>query len=434
MALTTLIEGMTVAQHVIALNNNMTFIAKHGQPVVYFAEMPQWEILSAHKINGLGDFSSLIGGTEYLNALNAAFTTLNATDTITVVGATDVKTVGATGDGSTDDAAAINAAVATGNILIQDGVFIIGASIKIPSNRTVYLYNCKVKSKNATYDNIFRNADIDNGNVNVNIIGLGSAELDGNTANCDDNYANYGNNVKGAVPPYLNSAYRYCSIFLCKVDTFDVSNLFLSDMPHWYIHFQKSINGVSHDLYHKRYRLSANQGYFTLCYGCHDIDIYNIAGDSRDDYFTIGVSNYSSFSYFGYAGWDNEDVHDINVWNWDMINSQADSFGSMFTGVIGDGGKIYNIDIKDVIIRQGGTVFYSSFSNYIDTACAKTDFYNITMDNIQINSAGVDRSAIFYFGSSMMNTAFTNIKYPLTLLRDYKYNSDTADQSDNVKI
>lgn len=434
MPLTTLTNGMTAAQMITALNNNMTFLNKKGLPVNFYDAMYQWEIASAFKINGFPDIDNYLGGANFLSHVNSRFAALNSAATTTVAGATDVKTVGATGDGSTDDAAAINAALVTGNILIQDGTFIVGSAISIPSNRTVYIYNAKIKRKNATYDNIFINTNINTSDTNIKIIGLGNAEICGNCQYCDDNYATYGPiNVYGTCPPYRANVYKYIDIFLCNVDDFEVSNLMLTDMPHWFLAFQNCSNGTVHDLYHKRYRTSANQGYISIGYNSNNIDCYNIAGECRDDYFCFGAANYPGLYNTNFVGWQAGNVHDCNVYNVHIVDPTNfnDCFGSLNTIIAGDGMKVYNIDTRNAKVDNGGTLFYSSFSNYVDTPCAKTDFYNITMDNCELGAIGGNREAAYYFGSNMMNVAFTNMKTPLTSMR-HKWTY--GDQTDNVKI
>ena len=122
--------------------------------------------------------------------------------------AIDVRTYGAIPDGVTDSAASINSALLVGNVIIQNGKFLLSESIKIPSNRTVYIRNAKIKLADTIYDNFLRNSDFVNGNTSVNVIGIGNAVFDGNSVNNLDGYATYGPTGY----PHSEFGYRYFGI------------------------------------------------------------------------------------------------------------------------------------------------------------------------------------------------------------------------------
>jgi polygalacturonase len=421
--MTPITEGMTPAQFNTAMNNNIASVGFTGQVVSFTTSMLGHELKTAFTLNNIG-ILNFGKHSSFITDLNNTLSSISIADKI-IAGAADVKTFGAVGDGSHDDAADINTAVAAGNIIIQNGTFKISASIKIPSNRTVYLFNCKLKMANSSFDNFFRNSDMDGGNSNIYIIGLGGAELDGNCTNNSDGYATYGINPPAG--PITGTAYRYIGIIFCNVDGFEIRNLYLSFIPHWSFYLQKTRNGSVHDIFIEKDTEIVNQDGIDLGHGCHDVDIYNMAIECADDFSAIAVANYSGFAYTGFVGWNVGDCYNISYYDIDIYDMKA---GAILAPLIGDGGKIYNVSIENVRIRKGGSIFYGSYLGYNDVACVKTDFHDITIDNVRFDTIQT-RTNVFYFGQSMMDFAATNIvnNTGATL-----YTLTAGDQSDNVKI
>lgn len=312
--------------------------------------------------------------------------------------ATDIRNFGAVADGVTDCSAAINSAVIAGDILIYNGTFLLTQSIKIPSNRTVYIANAKLKMADNSLDNIFRNSDFTNGNSNINIIGQGAALLDGNAANNSDEYATYG--IEGTY------GYKYVGLMFCNVDTFEISGVNILNQAHYSIALQKATNGVLHDIYLNQYAAVTNQDGISIIYGCHDLELYNIKGHSRDDFFNfhIGKGNSNlqvrdiSNPYIG-------DVHDIDIHDIEVFSAQQ---GGLYAAIVGDGNKEYNISFSDIICHSVGSLFYASYgSGYYDSPPAKTDWYNITMDTILLTEN--IRAGVFNFGENMKDITITNL-------------------------
>lgn len=280
----------------------------------------------------------------------------------------DVRTYGAVPDGTTDSAASINSAVAVGDIIIKNGEFLISESIKIPSNRTVYIKNARIKLADTAYDNIFSNSDFVNGNTNINIIGLGNAVLDGNSANNDDDYSTYG---KGS----SEFSYKYNLITWCGVDTFEIEGLTITDHSHWTITIQRCTNGSLHDIYLSHQFETVNQDGIDLVTGCNNITIYNIKGSVADDFFAINLLPFADFSV-AIDGHIIGDCHDIECYNFDIYNA---ALGSMLAVVPYEGNKIYNINSHDHICRNAGTIMYT----YVyGTTPDKTHCKDITIDAV----------------------------------------------------
>jgi hypothetical protein len=430
--MTPITAGMTPAQFNTAMNANIASVGFTGRAVDFTTLMLGHEIKTAFALDSLGTLN-FGRDANFISNLNNTFNNISLADKV-IAGAVDVKTFGATGDGNTDDEADINIAVTAGNIIIQNGTFKISASIKIPSNRTIYLFNCKIVMADASYDNFFRNSDMIGGNSNIYIVGLGNVELNGNIAGNNDNYATYGpKNPLGG--PYGGTIYRYNAMIFCNVDGFEVSGLHLYDIPHWGFYIQRSRNGKYHDIYHNCNTIIENQDCVDCCHGTHDIEIYNIAANVvKDDFSAIAVSDFSDMGYTGIPNWNVGDVYNIYYHDIDIYDMRL---GSPAAYLAGDGGKIYNIRYENIRIRNGGTIFFSSYGSSIyNVAPVKTDIKDITMNNIRFDTmqtgGGVPRNYVFYFGLDMMNFAATNITnntgkpiYTIT---------DGADVSDNVKI
>lgn len=96
----------------------------------------------------------------------------------------NVKWFGAKGDGLTDDAASIQAAINTSNLLttggvikFPSGVHIVGATLLLKSNVKLWMYEAVLKLKNSANIDLI---SIPNGAIDVGIYG---GEIDGNKAN-----------------------------------------------------------------------------------------------------------------------------------------------------------------------------------------------------------------------------------------------------------
>jgi hypothetical protein len=377
--MTLITAGMTPTQFNAAMNINLAALAIIGAPVPSTDIFKGHEIKLAFKLNNLGTLDYGQSGQSYINFINNSFGGVSFADKV-IAGATDVKTYGATGDGLTDDAADINTAVAAGNIIIQNGTFLLSASIKIPSNRTVYLFNCKIKMAAASYDNFFRNSDMIGGNVNIRIIGLGNAELDGNAVNNNDGYVTYGpfnTNVAGGA-----NIYRYIGIILCNVDTFEISGLHVHDWMHWFYYLQNASHGSIHDLYlnYTFYTTPSNQDFGPICHGSHDVEIYNCSCRTGDDFICLAVANYTDLAFNGFVGYNVGDVYDIYMHDCNVHTFYA----HMLALIAGDGGKIYNVRYEDVNVFYANMPFGSCYSTYRDVSPVSSDTQNIVVKNVKI--------------------------------------------------
>lgn len=288
----------------------------------------------------------------------------------------DIRTFGAIPDGTTDCTAAIQNAINAGNIEIQNGIFLISSSIKIPSNRTITGKNAVLKLADESYDNFFRNSDFVNGNSNIIIKGLGNFCLDGNSANNDDDYAAYGPILPWPPP---DTIYRYMGIVMCNVDTFGISGLDIVDYSHWFIFLQKATNGIVKDIYFNYFTETANQDGIDILAGCNNISISNIRGFTGDDLFALSVGNKSGV-FVDVDDWDVGDIHDILI---DNVNLYSSLYHAFIT-LAGDGNKIYNITASNFKVYACSFFCYFGLTGYYTTPPAKTDVYGFTFDNVTL--------------------------------------------------
>jgi hypothetical protein len=286
---------------------------------------------------------------------------------------------------------------------------------------------------NATYDNIFRNTDLINGNTNIKIIGLGSVKLNGNCRNNDDDYATYGpidNNIPGN--PLV---YQYNTIFFFKVTNYEISGLYIFEYEHWCILMQKTNNGKIHDIFltYNWYQ-TVNQDGIGLRFDSYDIEIYNIIAITDDDCFSAFTShNMNLLGVTDVAGWNTGSIHDIYYHDINIIHS---AYGSLFAFWAGDGERVYNIRYENALLRRGGSILYGSYAVPLNVALVppvKTDIHDFNFKHIRfIESNGVSRNASFYFGQDMMDFEATGIindtGKPMNAI------TDGADVTDNVKV
>jgi polygalacturonase len=341
----------------------------------------------------------------------------------------DIRDYGAIPDSVTDCSSAINSALLVGDIIIQNGTFIINESIKIPSNRTVYGKNALIKCGAASYDNVFRNSDFVNGNTNVNIIGLGNFAIDMNAVNNNDPYYTvYGNGE--IYPEYKRQpeSYRYVGIQIYKVTNFQIKNIYIVNFTHHNIHIEQSSQGVISDLYFNYKYSVSNMDGIDLLWGTHHITINNISGFTSDDFFAFCCGVVADLIPSYSTGYNIGDIHDITISNVRIKNSQK---GRCPTVIVGNGNKLYNITMNNLVLIKSGALYYSNVgAGFEGTPPTADDIYNINIDNAIVGDIDYDQSC-FEFGESMKDCAFTNI---VNNSGKPIYRLINGDQSNNVKI
>lgn len=308
--------------------------------------------------------------------------------------ATDIRLFGAIPDGTTDATAAIQAAINVGDIIIQNGNFLISSSIKIPSNRTIFGKNANLKKADLSYDNFFRNSDFINGNVNIKIIGQGNFCLDGNAVNNYDDNATYGIRT--------DNTHKYFGIVMGNVDGFEISGINFIDFARWNILLHKAINGTVHDLYFNYATRTENQDGIDILHGCHDITIYNLYGHAGDDFIALFVGNKPDF----YAPVSDKYVGDI----YNITISNIKTYTTYFHPIIficGDGNKIHDIAIDYWNVKACSFFVYFGLLGYYTTPPTKDDVYNITFDHVTVLTQA-NTGAVVQVLNDCKDITFTN--------------------------
>ena len=184
------------------------------------------------------------------------------------------------------------------------GNWLVDSAIRIPSNFTLILESCHLKSADGCYSNIFVNEHHDTSlgrtvagtDRNISIIGRGGAILDGGNYN--------GLSEKTQLKDGLPPIWKNNLILFTNVDGFHVSGISCRNQRWWALNFIYCANGylgnidfcandaaidengkVYHGLKRNRYAevLVKNANGIDLRQGCHDIVIENLTGFTEDD-------------------------------------------------------------------------------------------------------------------------------------------------------
>ncbi|MEO6306243.1 MAG: hypothetical protein ABIP51_24050 [Bacteroidia bacterium] len=317
----------------------------------------------------------------------------------------DIRNYGAIPDATTNCTSAINNALAVGDVMIQNGVFQIESDIIIPSNRTIYIKNAKLILRSGYYTNMFRNADFNNGNTNIQIIGQGHASICGNSAGHVDGYATWGGET--------DNTYRYCVGVFVNVSGFEISGITFSDNVHWGVWFQgcsgyaDGRKSVIKNWVANMYNIVANQDCFDFLFGTHDIDISNCKFNTNDDPFAIASCNKSgnwirtSATPTGVRGVG--DIYNLSFTNLFMKKSQYHAF----VVLTGDGNKIHDITFNGYRALQCQYFCYFGLTGYYDVAPTVNDCYNFSLNNVTVE-AQTDTGAVVKALESCKQITFTN--------------------------
>ena len=192
------------------------------------------------------------------------------------------------------------------------GNYEINEAVRIPSNFTLILENCHLRMADGCYSNMFVNENngtevgktVDGTNKNINIIGRGTAILDGGKYNG----LSEKNHSKDGMPPI----WKNNLLLFTNVDGFKVSGVSCINQRWWALNFIYCANGYISDIdfcasdimidsngeeHHGLKRavgydiLVKNADGIDLRKGCHDIVIENITGFTQDDTIALTALN-----------------------------------------------------------------------------------------------------------------------------------------------
>lgn len=282
----------------------------------------------------------------------------------------------------------------------------IDQTILLPSDITIFLDNCTLWTPKEVCCNIFRNENygtplgktMAGEQHDINIIGLGTALLDGG----DYNEISESNSGENGLPRIYNN----CMILICNARHVKIKNLKIRHQRWWAICFAYCNKVHVSDIhFHADFAYRDEKGnrctdrtakFEYECYvknadgidlrnGCHDFVIENISGRTEDDSVALTTLQGKWFLEDYVEGKDN-DIYNvfINKIHTDCLNT------ANIRLTCADGNKVYNIDIKSVIDTSPEGAIYTSGGNIkINDSYYKRqrisqpgEMYNINIDGV----------------------------------------------------
>lgn len=213
---------------------------------------------------------------------------------------------------------------------ISGDMWLLDRAIEVPTNFTLILNNCYLKLKPGVNDNIIRTANVSDLSLaqNINVIGLGSATVDGNGINQTTD----------------ETIYQRIGVLFFNVNGFEVRGFKVKDTHGWGMSFESGCH-AGEISYIKIDQDGAviNQDGIDIRDGCYDIKIDNISGTADDDCIALTAlgNNIMQVVNDGSKGMD---IHDISISNIHMKSGYC----NIIDLICNDGRKTYNITINDV--------------------------------------------------------------------------------------
>ena len=282
----------------------------------------------------------------------------------------------------------------------------IDEAIRLPSNFTLILKDAHLRMADGVYSNMFVNEhhETDVGNTvegtdrNINIIGRGSAILDGGKYN--------GLSEKNQLQDGLPPIWKNNLILFTNVDGFKVSGISCRNQRWWALNFIYCSNGYLgnidfcandiaidgngneyHGLKRNKYEevLVKNADGIDLRQGCHDILIENITGFTEDDSIALTALNGKLEQTFSVKGLPSD------LYNVEIKNIRTAAFCSNVRLLNQGDVKLHDITIDGVYdtsddspymdkgayaVRIGDTHLYGT------RHATEDETYNITVKNV----------------------------------------------------
>lgn len=219
----------------------------------------------------------------------------------------------------------------------------IDEAIILNSNIEIVLDNCCLRQKDGCMDNVFRNFYFDKirnsyeeQQENIIIRGVGNAVIDGGNHN--------GLTEKTSLRDGRPSVRMNNMILLHNLRGFSIKNITLKNQRWWAVNLLFCEKGVLSEINIDAKCNVENQDGIDLRFGCHDIVIENIFGQSGDDFIALtGLYGGGESKLFEVSG-KSVDIHDIIIKN--VIATSADC--NVVALRNHDGVKMYNITIDSI--------------------------------------------------------------------------------------
>lgn len=257
---------------------------------------------------------------------------------------------------------AVNAAAQSGcnkvvipcyNVRTGKNLWEIDESILLPSHMYIEINNAHLRMKDGVYCQMFRNSlafdetgtTEDGLQEDIIIQGIGRALLDGGLHN--------GLREKTSLKNGLPSIIHNLTIYFHNLRNFKIDGLTIRDQRWWAIMFcfawDGIVSNIRFEITDKSVRESLdhpwrNQDGIDLRIGCHDIQIFNLTGETCDDVVALTALN----------GFVEEPLqcHHLcrDIYNVDIRNIMAfDNHCFLVRLLCHNGNQIYNINIDNII-------------------------------------------------------------------------------------
>ncbi len=182
------------------------------------------------------------------------------------------------GDGATDDAITINAAIAANaNTLLYQVNPIVLTSIKLTDSVRLTLVDSIIKATAAIEANTIRNNDYDNGNEDIEIYGYGVSKIDGNAAN----------QVRDEVTYFDADFYKYFNLMFVDVTGLKIKGMTFKDPAAFNLFSQLNTGVELRNIILDSDVSQINQDGIDIDYGTQYASVMFITGNSGDDTFSI---------------------------------------------------------------------------------------------------------------------------------------------------
>ena len=241
-------------------------------------------------------------------------------------------------------------------------IWIIDETIKLPSHICVEIDNAHLRMAEGVMCRMFENenADLEIGKTaaglqeDITIQGRGNAILDGGKHNGlrEDTHNKNG----------LPNIFHNITIYLHNVRNFKIDGLIISDQRFWAVTFMFSsygaVSNIHFEITDKAWRKGhplnpehpwRNQDGIDLRVGCHDIELFNITGETGDDTIALTAlaekgkkpDRYEDMYYCHHLS---PDIYNVSIRNVKAFNNHC----AVVRLLCHFGIKLYNISMDDI--------------------------------------------------------------------------------------
>lgn len=273
------------------------------------------------------------------------------------------------GDGVTDDATAINAALVSNDaVLLYEKSAVILSSVRLTSDTELILADSEIKLGDDINKNVITNADWDE-NENCKITGYGTSVINGNGAEQD----------REANPDTVAlHHYDYIGMMFINVENISIKGIIVTDFALWGVNTQKCSNILIEHIIMNQLGSYANQDGIDVGFGSQYGVIRYITGKTNDDF--IPSLNYN-LEYINPKGTrTTKYIYYRNIYHGYIVTgSTGNQTIRIYAHLDSD---IQDVEYQNIYHSQGdsGSLIYFSKSSVRD---ASLDSFNFIFNNIR---------------------------------------------------